>query len=332
MCCIDEFDKMTHQHSALLEAMEQQSISIAKSCVVCTLPARTAVFAAANPVGGHYKRSKTVAENLKMNPALLSRFDLVFILIDKPNEELDGFLSDHIMKLHAKGRGNSFCSAGTNDSSSLKLSLASSSPKFENSENLQERLRKKAGENIEPVAHEFLRKYIAYARQYVFPKLNEKAGKVLRDFYIELRQRYHFGDTTPITLRQLESLVRLTEARAKVELREEATESDALDVIEIMRASMIDSMTNESGNLDFSRSHNGSGMSSRGAAKKFITALQRHADMLQKSSFTVEEMKGVLNRCGATVANFFDFLTSLNTQGYLLKRSSKIYQLLCVDY
>ena len=69
-------------------AMEQQTISIAKSGVVCSLAARTAIMAAANPVGGHYNKSKTVTENLKMNPALLSRFDLVFILIDKPDESV----------------------------------------------------------------------------------------------------------------------------------------------------------------------------------------------------------------------------------------------------
>ncbi|KAJ3230198.1 DNA replication licensing factor mcm8, partial [Chytriomyces hyalinus] len=97
VCCIDEFDKLT-EHQALLEAMEQQSISIAKAGMVCTLPARTSVIAAANPVGGHYNKAKTVSENLKMNTALLSRFDLVFILLDKPDEQLDKFLSDHIIK------------------------------------------------------------------------------------------------------------------------------------------------------------------------------------------------------------------------------------------
>lgn len=101
-CCIDEFDKMPNQHPALLEAMEQQSISLAKSGVSCSVKAQTAILAAANPVGGHYNKAKTVSENLKMHPALLSRFDLVFILIDKPDEEMDVRLSDHIMNLHRK--------------------------------------------------------------------------------------------------------------------------------------------------------------------------------------------------------------------------------------
>eukprot|EP00057_Strongylocentrotus_purpuratus_P007225 XP_011661699.1 PREDICTED: DNA helicase MCM8 [Strongylocentrotus purpuratus] len=100
-CCIDEFDKMGSQHQALLEAMEQQSISIAKAGVVCSLPARTSILAAANPVGGHYNKAKTVSENLKMSGPLLSRFDLVFILLDKPDEEMDSLLSEHVMALHA---------------------------------------------------------------------------------------------------------------------------------------------------------------------------------------------------------------------------------------
>ncbi|KNC75299.1 hypothetical protein SARC_12173, partial [Sphaeroforma arctica JP610] len=88
-CCIDEFDKMGTDHQSLLEAMEQQSISIAKAGIVCTLPARTSIIAAANPIGGHYNTGRTVCENLKMPAPLLSRFDLIFILLDKPDEEMD---------------------------------------------------------------------------------------------------------------------------------------------------------------------------------------------------------------------------------------------------
>ena len=83
VCCIDEFDKMGCDQQALLEAMEQQRISIAKAGIVCSLSARTAVIAAANPVGGHYQQEKTIAQNLKMSAPLLSRFDLIFILLDK---------------------------------------------------------------------------------------------------------------------------------------------------------------------------------------------------------------------------------------------------------
>lgn len=81
--------------------MEQQTISIAKAGVVCCLPARTSILAAANPVGGHYNKAKTVSENLRLGPALLSRFDLVFILLDKPDRRMDCMLSEHVMALHS---------------------------------------------------------------------------------------------------------------------------------------------------------------------------------------------------------------------------------------
>jgi DNA helicase MCM8 len=88
--------------------MEQQCISIAKAGVVCNLPCKTTVIAAANPCGGHYDKSKTVTENLKISGPLLSRFDLLFILLDNPNEELDYKLSSHIILLHSskKSTGN----------------------------------------------------------------------------------------------------------------------------------------------------------------------------------------------------------------------------------
>jgi len=330
-CCIDEFDKMSGQHSALLEAMEQQSISVAKAGVVCTMPARTAVLAAANPVGGHYNKAKTVAENLKLGPALLSRFDLVFILIDRPDETQDGLLSEHVMTLHSK------------DFTPNSAKAPSSTPRFNNrlaptttsqvaGVTLSDRLVTLPGEKVDPVPPQCLKKYIAYARRYVQPRLTPPAATVLQTFYLELRAQHQTADSTPITTRQLESMVRLTEARAKLELREEAGEQDALDVVEIMKSSMVDTFSDQIGVLDFSRSQMGSGMSSRGAAKRFIQALQRQADRLQKNVFTVDEMKTIANMVNISVPNFMDFVFSLNNQGFLIKKTPKIYQLMTADY
>jgi DNA replicative helicase MCM subunit Mcm2 (Cdc46/Mcm family) len=86
---------------ALLGAMEQQEVTIAKAGLCATLPARTSVLAAANPVEGHYNRGRTLMENLKMSDAMLSRFDLVFLLLDKPDELQDQLLSDHILAMHS---------------------------------------------------------------------------------------------------------------------------------------------------------------------------------------------------------------------------------------
>jgi DNA helicase MCM8 len=92
---------MGGEQQALLEAMEQQTISIAKAGIVCSLSARAAIVAAANPVGGHYNRAKTVAENLKLPRPILSRFDIIFVLLDKPDNEKDRLLSEHVMTLHS---------------------------------------------------------------------------------------------------------------------------------------------------------------------------------------------------------------------------------------
>ncbi|GFH06570.1 DNA replication licensing factor MCM8 component, partial [Haematococcus lacustris] len=102
-CCVDEFDKMTGEHQALLEAMEQQEVSLAKAGMVASLPARTTVLAAANPAGreGVFNKAKSVADNLKMSPAMLSRFDLVFIMMDRPDLEHDRCLSAHTLALHS---------------------------------------------------------------------------------------------------------------------------------------------------------------------------------------------------------------------------------------
>ncbi|KAJ9579973.1 hypothetical protein L9F63_004356 [Diploptera punctata] len=324
-CCIDEFDKMSNQHQALLEAMEQQSISIAKAGVVCSLPARTSILAAANPVGGHYNRAKTVSENLRMGSALLSRFDLVFILLDQPNEQWDSLLSEHVMALHSGIKGKGETHPPLSETSSVTDGFESERP-------LNEKLKLRAGEVIDFLPHQLFRKYIMYARKYVQSRLTPSAAQVLQKFYLELRKFHKSSDCTPITTRQLESLIRLTEARAKLELREEATDKDAQEVVEIMKYSMVDTLSDGFGGLDFNRSLNGSGMSSRNQGKRFISALQRRAEVQTRSVFSVDELKEVARQANIDVTDFVGFLSALNNQGYLLKKASKLYQLLTVDY
>lgn len=323
-CCIDEFDKMTSQHQALLEAMEQQSISIAKAGVICSLPARTSILAAANPTGGHYNCAKTVSENLRMGAALLSRFDLVFILLDQPDEQLDSLLSEHVMALHSgiKWRGEiQQQSGGVLDCSGE-----------ETEQPVHVRLKLRPGESMDFLPHQLFRKYVMYARKYVQSRITPQAASVLQKFYLYLRRQHQSNDCTPITTRQLESLIRLTEARAKLELREEATEKDAQEVVEIMKYSMVDTLSDGYGSVDFRRSQNGSGTSTKNQGKRFIAALQRRADAQSRSVFSVEEMKEVAQLAGIQVTDFYGFLSTLNVQGFLLKKASKLYQLLTVDY
>ncbi|KAF5283512.1 hypothetical protein FQA39_LY17327 [Lamprigera yunnana] len=311
-CCIDEFDKMT-EHSSLLETMEQQSISIAKAGVTCSLSARTSIFAAGNPVGGHYNKAKTVAENLKISSPLISRFDLVFVLMDQPCKKYDKLVSERVLGLHRQRK------TFTKGEVISEMNC------------LQDRL-KHNDDDIEYLDHPLLRKYIAYARKYVHPKIQPEAQNILKKFYLEIRKHCEANNTSPITARQLESMVRLTQARAKVELREEATEYDAIDVLELIRTSFIDIFTDETGTLDFRRSQSGSGMSKEKQMKAFLSLTDRRGQELSKSTFTREELKVLAEEIGISNDRFSDMLQKLNFHGYLLKRGGNKYQLANVDY
>lgn len=251
-CCIDEFDKMS-EHQALLEAMEQQRVSIAKAGMVRSLPARTSLIAAANPVGGHYNKVKSVSENLRMAPALLSRFDLIFILVDKPDAEMDAFLSKHVLTLHSRS------AAASNDREIQSASslFAQSQALRESMFPLERSLKLGREKKLDVIPPGLLRKYIAYTRQFVHAVLSKPAAKVLQSFYLELRSKYRSLDGTPITNRQLESLIRLSEARARSECREEVTEQDAQEVIDLMKWSLWESYDDGRGGTDFSRSQHG---------------------------------------------------------------------------
>ncbi|KAG6458716.1 DNA helicase MCM8 [Manduca sexta] len=324
VCCIDELDKMTAYHSSLLEAMEQRRVSVAKGGVVCSLAARATVLAAANPAAGSYNRAKTVAENLKLNSALLSRFDLVFILLDKPDEKIDAMLSEHVLALHSGHKGKNTNKKTNPNSSNISISDGDSN------QSLSQRLQLKPGEVIDHLPLVLLRKYIAYARRYVHPKLSAEAANVLQNFYLELRHSQ--GDTqdgTPITTRQLEACIRLTQARARVDLREEVTVQDANDVISLMKHSLIDTFSDEFGNIQLSRSIHGSGVSSRSKLKKFLDVLTRRSHQLGKDIFTRKELIQI-HKAANIGGDPNDLIEAMHIHSYLLLKASNTYQLIAI--
>lgn len=102
ICCIDEFDKMDENTRNILhEAMEQQTVSVAKAGIICTLNARTAILAAANPVESKYNPRRSIVENIRLPPTLLSRFDLIYLILDRQNELADRRLANHIVSLYS---------------------------------------------------------------------------------------------------------------------------------------------------------------------------------------------------------------------------------------
>jgi len=187
---IDEIEKMdAKDRVAMHEAMEQQTVSIAKAGIVAQLNARAAVLAAANPAFGRYLANRTVAENIDLPVTLLSRFDLVFIMRDEPDVDVDSRVAKHVLLLHA--------------------------------DEVPEAYR-------DVIRPDLLRKYIIYARRYVKPKLGEGARNRIAQFYIEMRKKSQSpGSPIMITARQLEALVRLSEAFARMRLSPIVTEEEA---------------------------------------------------------------------------------------------------------
>lgn len=323
VCCIDEFDKIGCDHHCLLEAMEQQQVSIAKSGVVASLSARCGLIAAANPVNGHYDCSKTISENLKMSSALLSRFDLVYILLDKPDLANDRTLSRHVMSAHS--RGGEAARAALRQAS---MSQASPQTAFAGTQRecvVGQRVREVAQRHQRPpIDPALLRKYVMYARTHIHPRLTGDAATVLQKMYLKIREDASKGQSIPITTRQLEALVRLSQARARAEFREQVTRADAQDVVALMEGSLKDVYTNECGNIDFGRK---GGMSLARQAKQFIAGLHKLADVKGTADFTTNELHDAAITMHLAVADFHGFLDMLNDQSYILKKGARQWRL-----
>jgi len=217
IAAVDEMDKMSpDDRSALHEAMEQQTISVAKAGVMATLKSRCALLAAANPKMGRFDRYEPIAPQINLTPALMSRFDLIFVLTDEPNVERDSHIATHILKSNYAGE--------------LTSNKHNSSINEEDIENATEVIKPE----IEP---ELLRKYVAYARKNVFPMLTRVAMERFKEYYINLRSQGQDGNKpVPVTARQLEALIRLGEASARLRLSNWITEEDVDRVIKIVES------------------------------------------------------------------------------------------------
>lgn len=317
-CVIDEFDKMTNQHQALLEAMEQQCVSVAKSGVIWSLSARTSILAAANPIGGHYNKCKTIRENLNLSQPLLSRFDLVYLLLDNPDKDHDVRIIQHVMAQNKKARNLNVSGTSFNNINNFA---------DETFDTLKESLAHFMKINKDLVPQGTLRKYIAYARQYVRPRVSEAAKSVLKEFYLDLRQRQEKLGNIPIFFRTLEALIRLTAARAKVELRENATESDAMDVVEIMKETINSipdgtSSTTFRGNLS-----SAGGKPTKNKIKAFLNLLKQER-RLEKQLFSLSELGEIAESGGIAIDDLREFIDQLNEKGFLLKKGTDLYKFL----
>jgi len=258
---IDELDKMSPEdRDALHEGMEQQRVTINKANIQAVLKAETTILAAANPKLGRFDPYKPIANQIDLPPTLINRFDLIFPVRDLPNKEMDELIASHVLKLHQK-------------------------PK-----------------SISPmVPLDLLKKYVAYARQKVKPVLSDAALDEIKQFYLNLRlQGTGEGEirAIPISARQLEALVRLSEASAKTRLSNKVMRMDAKRAINLLRYCLMQvGFDYETGQIDIDRISTGITASHRGkiiTVREIIDNLEKKSKTISLDELSVEAMnKGI---------------------------------------
>jgi replicative DNA helicase Mcm len=225
--------------------MESQSISVAKAGIVAKFRTKTAILAAANPKYGRFDQTKNLSDQFDVPPTLLSRFDLIFPIVDILDEEKDARLAEHILSGH---RGE------------------------------------KSEKEPEIIERELLMKYIAYSRRKVFPQLEPSASEKIKEFYIELRRKSKDAGSVAITPRYLEGLVRLAEGHSKLRLSKTVDEEDAEVAISLFNYVMRQIMTDkETGAFDVDVVATGKPKSERDKLQKADTILEIIREHLRRS-------------------------------------------------
>eukprot|EP01105_Mastigella_eilhardi_P002615 TRINITY_DN132_c0_g1_i4.p1 TRINITY_DN132_c0_g1~~TRINITY_DN132_c0_g1_i4.p1 ORF type:complete len:834 (-),score=231.63 TRINITY_DN132_c0_g1_i4:1530-3875(-) len=303
--CVDEFDKMDiNDRASMHEVMEQQTVTIQKAGVHTSLNARCSVLAAANPVYGTYNRERSVVDNVGFPDSLLSRFDLLFVVLDTLDPRQDRIIADHVLRMHmhvahAEAAASAAAAGGEASAAASAAMAAASGTNMQRLEDIIEATQdnpddadndadndaaaaRGPGEDETPVyvqqggslytprgassgqlfSRKFLRKYVLYAKHRVQPRLTEEARKVLIEAYGELRNSYgggggggggwqpgseghhgSYGTTLPITARTLDSMIRLSEAHARVRLSGKVEAQDSRCAIRLVRLSLFNDDT-----------------------------------------------------------------------------------------
>ncbi|MFP8954804.1 AAA family ATPase [Natrialbaceae archaeon A-arb3/5] len=247
----------SEDRSAMHEALEQQKISVSKAGINATLKSRCSLLGAANPKYGRFDHYEPISEQIDLEPALISRFDLIFTVTDEPDEEKDKNLAEHILTTNYAG-----------ELTTQREQMTSLDVSAEEIESMTDQ--------VDPeIDAELLRKYIAYAKQNCHPRMSEEARESIRDFYVDLRSKGTDEDAPiPVTARKLEALVRLSEASARIRLSDTVDQSDADRVIEIVRSCLQDiGVDPETGEFDADIVEAGTSKSQRDRIKNLKTLI-----------------------------------------------------------
>lgn len=261
LCCIDEFDKMDDNARAILhEAMEQQTVSVAKAGIVCSLNARTSILASANPKESAYDPKLSVVENIHLPKNLMTRFDFIWLMLDKRSAETDARLAAHLTAMYSVS------------------GLAKRAPP--------------------PIDAELFRRYVSFARRWVHPVVGDEAAGALVKGYLGLRNQGTSREMITATPRILESLIRISESVCKMELREEVAIGDVDEAIRLLKAATYAAAVDpETGLIDMDQLIMGMSAGKRKRMKDLESLVQEVlSDLLSKEgSTTVDGLKAAVN-------------------------------------
>ena len=299
MAVVDELDKMTPEdRSAMHEVLEQQTVSIAKAGITATLNARCPVLAAANPKLGRFTTKTPIAQQLDLPATLLSRFDVIFSIKDKPNQDRDRRLANQILASHRDGMFE-------RSAEQAGVAVVTANPPFD---------------------PKFLKKYIAYAKR-IEPRLSPEALRTLEDFYVQIRKQGEAEDApVPITARQLEALVRLSEAAARARLSKVVSPEDAQRATRIVENFLKRVASEAGGGLDVdmimtSTSHN------QRVALNTLTDIMRELQDRPQRSFTMQELEEEAGRRGIEAHRAQSLFQYLRNAGEVIESSPGFWQL-----
>ncbi|HLD57814.1 MAG TPA: minichromosome maintenance protein MCM, partial [archaeon] len=277
LLAVDEFEKMEQgDQVAMHEALEQGSVSIAKASIIATLPAETSVLAGGNPKFSRFDPYLPIAKQITIPDTLLTRFDLKFILKDIPDEGYDKKVTEHLLR----SRDDDYEEAR---------------PKLDTP---------------------FIRKYISYTKEHSKPFLTKEAGKMLKKFYVDQRKKAEGGGPIPITLRQFEALIRLSEASAKIQLSDIVRKEDAERAIRLMTFSLRQlGMDPDTGKIDIDRSDGSTPASERSHIRVVLDIVGELSE--KKKEILVQEIIERAKKQG--VSNAEEVIEKLRREGLLFE-------------
>lgn len=293
---IDELDKMSREDSgAMHESMEQQSVSISKAGISATLMSRCAILAAANPKFGRYDEGEAFINQTDFPATLLSRFDLIFIIVDRPGKT-DVEMANYILKVHSDGE---------KIAGGINIEKSEFKPYFD---------------------HEFLKKYIVYAKRFCFPILSPGAKEKIAKFYVEKRMSTSKQGSVAISPRQLEAMIRLSEASARIRLSDRVTEDD-VERAEKLMESFLNQTTLVNGIPDIDVLLSGYASKDRKGLISLSSIIRRMEDSKKARELSLEEIQEGAKKAGMDEHAVEANIKLLHDKGQLIETKNGFYRL-----